>query len=54
MAKSENNINAVLTDTANAIRAKTDTTATICPRDFADKINSIENGGGGMKAFFEA
>lgn len=54
MARSENNLNAVFTDTANAIRAKTDTTSTICPRDFADKINSIEAGGGGMKAFFDA
>ena len=53
MARSENNLNAVFTDTANAIRAKTDTTATICPRDFADKINSISSGGG-MKAFFDA
>lgn len=55
MARSENNLNAVFTDTANAIRAKTDTTATICPRDFADKINAIETGGGGgMKVFLEA
>lgn len=54
MARSENNLNAVFTDTANAIRAKTDTTATICPRDFADKINAIQTGGGVMKAYFEA
>lgn len=54
MARSENNLNAVFTDTASAIRAKAGTTETICPRDFADKINSIETGGGGMKAFFEA
>ena len=54
MARSENNLNAVFTDTASAIRAKTGTTETICPIDFADKINSIETGGSGMKAYFEA
>lgn len=41
MARSENNLNAVLQDTANAIRAKDGTTEKICPRDFADKINAI-------------
>ena len=56
MARSEKNLTAVFTDTASAIRAKTGTTETICPLDFADKINAIETGGtgGGMKAFFEA
>ena len=57
MARSEKNLTAVFTDTANAIRSKTGTTETICPLDFADKINSIETGGGtggGMKAYFEA
>ena len=56
MARSEKNLTAVFTDTASAIRAKTGTTETICPLDFADKINAIETGGtgGGMKAYFEA
>ena len=56
MARSEKNLTAVFTDTASAIRAKTGTTETICPLDFADKINAIETGGTGvgMKAFFEA
>ncbi len=51
MARSEKNLTAVFTDTADAIRAKTDTTAKICPLDFADKINAIESG---MKSFFDA
>ena len=54
MARSEKNLNAVFTDTASAIRAKTNTSETICPLDFADKINSIQTGGGGMKAYFDA
>ena len=54
MARSEKNLTAVFTDTASAIRAKTGTTEAICPLDFADKINAIETGGGGMKAYFEA
>ena len=58
MARSEKNLTAVFTDTASAIRAKTGTTEQICPLDFADKINSIQTGGGGtgggMKAYFEA
>lgn len=58
MARSEKNLTAVFTDTANAIRSKTGTTETICPLDFADKINAIQTGGGGtggvMKAYFEA
>lgn len=54
MARSEKNLTAVFTDTASAIRAKTGTTETICPLDFADKINAIETGGGGgLKAYFE-
>ena len=52
MARSEKNLTAVFTDTASAIRAKIGTTETICPLDFADKINAIRPGG--MKAFFEA
>ena len=56
MARSEKNLTAVFTDTASAIRAKTGTTETICPLDFADKINAIETGGsgGGIKEFLEA
>lgn len=54
MARSEKNLTAVFTDTASAIRAKTGTTETICPLDFADKINAIETGGGGMKVYLEA
>lgn len=46
MAKSEKNLKAVFTDTANAIRQKTNTTAKISPLDFADKIKSIQSGGG--------
>lgn len=56
MARSEKNLTAVFTDTASAIRAKTGTTETICPLDFADKINAIDTGGsgGGIKEFLEA
>lgn len=44
MAKSANNLNSVLQDTADAIRTKTSGTDEICPRDFADEIDSIETG----------
>lgn len=54
MARSENNLTAVFTDTAAAIRAKANTTERICPLDFADKINAIKTDGGGMKAYFDA
>lgn len=46
MAKSEKNLKTVFTDTADAIRQKTNTTAKISPLDFADKIKSIQSGGG--------
>ena len=42
MARSENNLNAVFTDTANAIRSKTGQSEQISPRDFADQIATIE------------
>ena len=42
MAKSDNNLTAVFTDIANAIRNKTGNTATMTPRDFADGIMAIE------------
>ena len=48
MAKSNNNLKAVLEDTANAIRNKTGSNGLISPRDFADEIDSIETGGGGV------
>ena len=41
MAKSSNNLKAVLQDTANAIRTKTSSVDLIEPRDFADTISSI-------------
>lgn len=44
MARSENNLNAVLQDTANAIKSKKGTNDLICPRDFADEISTIETG----------
>jgi len=44
MAKSENNLTAVLQDTADAIKSKKGTSAKICPRDFADEIASIPTG----------
>ena len=47
MARSNNNLNAVLKDTANAIRGKKGTSEPIIPRDFADEIESIQTGGGG-------
>lgn len=46
MARSENNLTAVFTDTANAIREKTGDSALIIPRDFADAIANISGGGG--------
>ena len=46
MARSNNNLNAVLKDTADAIRAKKNTSEPIVPRDFADEIDSIQSGGG--------
>lgn len=45
MARSENNLTAVFTDTANAIREKTGDSALIIPRDFADAIANIGGGG---------
>ena len=42
MARSENNLNAVLKDTADAIRGKTGSSALIIPRDFGDSISSIQ------------
>lgn len=48
MARSENNLNAVFTDTANAIRAKKGTSNTICPRDFADEVSTITGGSDGL------
>lgn len=44
MARSENNLKAVLQDTADAIRAKDGSSAKICPRDFADRVNAIPTG----------
>ena len=43
MAKSDNNLTAVFTDTANAIRLKTEGSSQISPRDFADEIATIES-----------
>ncbi len=48
MARSANNLNAVFTDTANAIREKTGSNESIAPRDFADEIAGITGGGGGV------
>ena len=42
MARSDNNLTAVFTDTANAIRSKTGGRSQISPRDFADEIATIE------------
>ena len=42
MAKSDNNLTAVFTDIANAIRNKTGNTATMTPRDFADGVMAIK------------
>ena len=47
MAKSDNNLTAVFTDIANAIRNKTGNTATMTPRDFADGVMAIETSSGG-------
>lgn len=44
MARSENNLRAVLQDTADAIRGKTGSQEAICPRDFADEIEAISTG----------
>ena len=44
MAQSENNLTAVLQDTADAIRSKTGSNGLICPRDFADEILNISGG----------
>ena len=38
MARSQDNLNAVFQDTANAIRAKKGSTNEIRPRDFADEV----------------
>ena len=46
MAKN-NNLQDFLTDVANAIRTKTQTTEPINAQDFSDKILSIQTGGGG-------
>lgn len=46
MAKTDN-LTDLLTDVADAIRAKKGTTDKINPQDFADEIASIEGGGGG-------
>ena len=46
MSRSNNNLKAVLQDTADAIRAKTGSTSPIVPRDFADEIGAIQTGGG--------
>lgn len=43
---SENNLNAVFTDIANAIRDKKGSVDTIKPINMADEINSIQVGGG--------
>ena len=44
MARSDNNLKAVLEDTANAIRSKTGGSSLIVPRDFADTIGTIPVG----------
>lgn len=43
MAKSSNNLKAVLEDTANAIRSKTGSASNIVPRFFADTISLLPN-----------
>ena len=53
MARSNNNLNAVLKDTADAIRVKKGTSEPIVPRDFADEIESIQTGGGGSGSDIE-
>lgn len=44
MARSNNNLTAVMQDTANAIREKTGSSEDICPRDFGDQILAIPTG----------
>ena len=44
MARSNNNLTAVLQDTANAIKAKKEDQTAICPRDFADEITNLPSG----------
>ena len=44
MSRSDNNLVAVLRDTANAIREKKSSSNEISPRDFADEISTIETG----------
>jgi hypothetical protein len=44
MAKSEKNLKAVFTDTADAIREKEGSTGKISPLDFADRIKEISTG----------
>lgn len=46
MAQSANNLTAVFTDTANAIRQKAGKVDAISPRDFADEILALPTGGG--------
>jgi len=46
MARSENNLTAVLQDTADAIKSKTGSSAKISPRDFANKISDIPTASG--------
>ena len=41
MARSKNNLKAVLNDIADAIKAKKGIFTPVCPRDFADEINSL-------------
>ena len=48
MARSEDNLTAVFTDIANAIRVKKGSAETICPRDFADEITNLPAGGGDL------
>lgn len=43
--RSSNNLTAIFTDTANAIRAKTSSSDLICPLDFATEIEAIPTGG---------
>lgn len=44
MARSNNNLTAVLQDTANAIKAKKGDQTAICPRDFGDEIANLPSG----------
>ena len=53
MAKSDNNLTAVFTDTANAIRSKTGGSSQISPRDFADEIATIEPAGEYKQMLFD-